>query len=1440
MNDVQQHQQHQLPIGMGTKIQGVGVSLGPVAFYFRQRHGKLDWKKLARIDVDEVVREVDIAVLQDLLDEVAFCEVSVEDIPPTGVDDLSVKLIRLSQLTIEYLLHVQECQEGYIQGLVRQLETANNNNQRLKAYAELSAKDGRRMKRESAQHQHVLSTCQSVLRQYGIDPRAIWESLPAEVAGGRGCSGPGAQPKDPQHSLPATGTPSCGNHKPSAPPHPVEDSGVAQGGHGCGAGASGGGGTSASGTPVARVCGACGKAFSSEQFLRKHMDRRHPDLVRRDTAPPEEASDDSPASLPVEETRATEEQPSPPQQQDQQIEAEGGKGTGGEDKGGSENGIGSEVVEGARRLRELVREREHARFKLEVLALRREVEDLKRKGEATQYLPQPQPQPQPLPSPPPTPSPSPSMPLPPRGGDGDRRRRRVRGVISIRRILREQDRRRKQRAMDKWRASVATTTTTTPTAVAAPVPQPQPPTPKQPIRRWGLDELLLMAHRRADRAAQEAAAGKGAHVEGSQPSHGKGAHTLRLMSGVEIGAHFPVDQQQAEEAREEVVRELRERARSYSVDAERAGMSGEEYQAMLGQVLAKRQESVMESSSTAATGLDDAYALVAKELRLAGNARKNNANSNNANTGTPRGSVHRRPSMEGGLLSSFPRPDSSGGAATTAATATARGSRLDTPSKFEPGVRSVSQTIGGGGSGSGGDSTAPFLTSRWQPPRSGGGGPTGTHMTGTRTGLGDGNAVEGGGREGIGLGWGGGGGVDSKEMLAIAKRTAEINWEAVKRRRSVSEAAKAAAASASATAVAGSNVDRVCRQGETKITTAAAEDLSTPNAKAPVLTASGASLCTSPSLATETPVVAPQSPVAVSSWQRSTSAKTADTLGTERKTLRDESLVSRGVVASEARESTNVVIQVESRSANHRNDVLANSGGQDEEKEETKDCDGDVGTATMVHAPSISGVDAGVGAGAGAPHNRRAVTESTSDTKQAEGGWAFATSTVSGVDIDRGSGEPAAAVAAVGLFGKDKRPRLNNALSFSDDEQEGDGSGDSNDAKSHSRTGDAAMVNPAGGGATSRPDDSLASWIPAKTHIRPMPSFSSSDASVVEEQLLEDFGDEVRPRMSSARQLPDKSGYRPVGDRYHAAVKDATFADMEEDEDQEKVDAGATQTATSALAMSTPVVSPREELAERASMRSINTAAAGGLAAQASVVGGYSEWDDDDRNGRDSGTGEGIVSPSFEPRPTRASDFLDGSTRNNSGRGAEDALNIHGGVTSAMKERRTDLDGGVVESIGVRTAAEVATEDGVEGNLADDGQEPPAMLSVVEGPEVQAARASSDEGSGEKRHGDSSGGEGGGEGGGRGEDGVDALVRPTYGFLTLGSGLSQFPKRKQHKSMSATAGEAPTVEVEVGQAWQGVDRCRNIPTRAPKEEEVAAGAVGGGGVDDGVIMVEDF
>lgn len=36
------------------------------------RHGKIDWKRLARVNVDQVIHDVDLVVLQEILDEVPY------------------------------------------------------------------------------------------------------------------------------------------------------------------------------------------------------------------------------------------------------------------------------------------------------------------------------------------------------------------------------------------------------------------------------------------------------------------------------------------------------------------------------------------------------------------------------------------------------------------------------------------------------------------------------------------------------------------------------------------------------------------------------------------------------------------------------------------------------------------------------------------------------------------------------------------------------------------------------------------------------------------------------------------------------------------------------------------------------------------------------------------------------------------------------------------------------------------------------------------------------------------------------------------------------------------------------------------------------------------------------------------------------------------------
>uniref|UniRef100_F6Z315 Cilium assembly protein DZIP1 n=2 Tax=Ciona intestinalis TaxID=7719 RepID=F6Z315_CIOIN len=89
------------------------------AFHFRKRFGDINWRKISSIDVDRVARELDFVTLQENISTVTFCNVdAVSDLDP-----LFVKLFKLAQYTIEYLLHSQE----YLQSVVNDMETQASN-----------------------------------------------------------------------------------------------------------------------------------------------------------------------------------------------------------------------------------------------------------------------------------------------------------------------------------------------------------------------------------------------------------------------------------------------------------------------------------------------------------------------------------------------------------------------------------------------------------------------------------------------------------------------------------------------------------------------------------------------------------------------------------------------------------------------------------------------------------------------------------------------------------------------------------------------------------------------------------------------------------------------------------------------------------------------------------------------------------------------------------------------------------------------------------------------------------------------------------------------------------------------------------------------------------------------------------------------------------------
>ncbi|EEC03346.1 conserved hypothetical protein [Ixodes scapularis] len=85
------------------------ASVRPVAslhgFQFHSRCQKIDWRKIASVDVDKVAREVDVDSLQKNVVHLTFCDIDNE-LGGALVDPNFLKLFKLAQLCMEYLMEL--------------------------------------------------------------------------------------------------------------------------------------------------------------------------------------------------------------------------------------------------------------------------------------------------------------------------------------------------------------------------------------------------------------------------------------------------------------------------------------------------------------------------------------------------------------------------------------------------------------------------------------------------------------------------------------------------------------------------------------------------------------------------------------------------------------------------------------------------------------------------------------------------------------------------------------------------------------------------------------------------------------------------------------------------------------------------------------------------------------------------------------------------------------------------------------------------------------------------------------------------------------------------------------------------------------------------------------------------------------------------------------
>ncbi|XP_070173911.1 cilium assembly protein DZIP1L-like isoform X2 [Littorina saxatilis] len=131
-------------------------------FAFRKRFERVDWRKMAAVDVDRISQTLDFNALQENIMNITFCNIESE-LDVRTVDPNFLKLFKLAQLTIEYLLYSQEYLAGLCTSLEEKAKTANEDENKLKKELEAMKKELTEVKRESHKRRKLLIAQQQLM-----------------------------------------------------------------------------------------------------------------------------------------------------------------------------------------------------------------------------------------------------------------------------------------------------------------------------------------------------------------------------------------------------------------------------------------------------------------------------------------------------------------------------------------------------------------------------------------------------------------------------------------------------------------------------------------------------------------------------------------------------------------------------------------------------------------------------------------------------------------------------------------------------------------------------------------------------------------------------------------------------------------------------------------------------------------------------------------------------------------------------------------------------------------------------------------------------------------------------------------------------------------------------------------------------------------------------
>uniref|UniRef100_A0A3B4U398 DAZ interacting zinc finger protein 1 n=1 Tax=Seriola dumerili TaxID=41447 RepID=A0A3B4U398_SERDU len=149
-------------VGSMTPSSGASTVL---PFKFRPRRESVDWRRINAVDIDLVVSQLDVDTLQEHIGTVTFCSLDGERCQrcQSPVDPALVKLLRLAQLTVEWLLHCQEFLTHNLRAAEERLAAAGSEREQLLAQQNKQEEKVKTLTTELKQRKKVIRTQQSLL-----------------------------------------------------------------------------------------------------------------------------------------------------------------------------------------------------------------------------------------------------------------------------------------------------------------------------------------------------------------------------------------------------------------------------------------------------------------------------------------------------------------------------------------------------------------------------------------------------------------------------------------------------------------------------------------------------------------------------------------------------------------------------------------------------------------------------------------------------------------------------------------------------------------------------------------------------------------------------------------------------------------------------------------------------------------------------------------------------------------------------------------------------------------------------------------------------------------------------------------------------------------------------------------------------------------------------